>query len=431
MLSQNDPQSQKISGDILIIDDTPATLRFLADLLNKAGYVVRKVTSGEQGLETARLEPPDLILLDVKMPGLDGYKVCDRLKSIDRTRDIPIIFLSAMHEELDKVLAFEAGGVDYITKPFQIVEVLARIETHLQVSRLQQKLQQQNAQLQQEIEQRISAEMALGNLSRGLDTRTCDQTTEAQAQEQQVLSLQTELQQALAQEKHLNKVKSKALTTIAQKLAAAVVGITASVESLRGSDQERSNQQNQQLQTIEDSTHLIQQALQEALALIEPVSQPLSYAPQRCDLTQFCQSFVNQWQLPNRSFHQLAFVSWGKSPGLVLVDEVLLQQVFSQLLSNAICYSPLGGTILIQLVYESTQILIHFRDEGMGIPKNEIDRILAQSDQGSNANQVAGADLGLAIAKQAIELHGGSIAITSEVGKGTIVTLTLPIVMQT
>lgn len=270
-LSQNNPQPQKISGDILIIDDTPATLRFLADLLNKAGYIVRKVTSGEQGLAIAQLEPPDLILLDVKMPGLDGYRVCDQLKSNDRTREIPIIFLSAMHEELDKVLAFEAGGVDYITKPFQIVEVLARIETHLQVSRLRQKLQQQNIQLQREIEQRISAETALGHLNQGLDTGTHDQTSETQAP-QQVLDSQIELQQALAQEKYYNEVKSQAITIIAEKLTPAVTVITTAVESLKNSEQERSIQENQQLQTILDNTCLIQQVLQEALALIEPAS---------------------------------------------------------------------------------------------------------------------------------------------------------------
>lgn len=141
------------TGDILIVDDTPDNLRFLSDLLTKAGYMVRRVLSGELGLEAAQLEPPDLILLDIRMPGLDGYKVCDRLKSIKHTAQIPVIFLSAMNEELDKVMAFEAGGVDYITKPFQAVEVLARIETHLQLSRLRQTLEQQNAQLQQEISQ--------------------------------------------------------------------------------------------------------------------------------------------------------------------------------------------------------------------------------------------------------------------------------------
>jgi DNA-binding response OmpR family regulator len=271
-LSQNDPPPQKISGDILIIDDTPATLRFLADLLNKAGYIVRKVTSGEQGLAIAQLEPPDLILLDVKMPGLDGYRVCDQLKSNARTREIPIIFLSAMHEELDKVLAFEAGGVDYITKPFQIVEVLARIETHLQVSRLRQKLQQQNIQLQREIEQRISAETALGHLNQGLDTGTHDQTSETQAPTQQVLDSHIELQQALAQEKHYNEVKSQAITIIAEKLTPAVTVIATAVELLKNSEQERSIQENQQLQTILDNTRLIQQVLQEALALIEPAS---------------------------------------------------------------------------------------------------------------------------------------------------------------
>lgn len=155
---------------VLIIDDTPDNLRFLSELLNRAGYTVRKVISGELGLEAAQLEPPDLILLDIRMPELDGYQVCAQLKSSERTRAIPVIFLSAMSEELDKVMAFEAGCVDYITKPFQVAEVLARIENQLQVSRLRQALEQQNAQFQATIAQLTSAETALKTLMRAVES---------------------------------------------------------------------------------------------------------------------------------------------------------------------------------------------------------------------------------------------------------------------
>jgi two-component system, sensor histidine kinase and response regulator len=157
------------AGDILLIDDTLDNLRFLSDLLTKAGYTVRKVTNGEMGLEAARLEPPDLILLDIQMPGMIGYDVCEQLKKGDRTQHIPVIFLSARDEELDKVIAFDTGGVDYITKPFQVAEVLARIKTHLSVSRLQQQLRIQNEQLSREISRRIRAETSLKALNQELE----------------------------------------------------------------------------------------------------------------------------------------------------------------------------------------------------------------------------------------------------------------------
>lgn len=135
-------------GDILIVDDTLANLRLLSTMLTEQGYIVRGVPNGSTALKVVALEPPDLILLDINMPQMDGYQVCQALKSDDTVCDIPVIFVSAMDEVLDKVRAFGAGGVDYITKPFQMEEVLVRIENQLTVRRLQQQLQQANASLQ-------------------------------------------------------------------------------------------------------------------------------------------------------------------------------------------------------------------------------------------------------------------------------------------
>lgn len=135
-------------GDILIVDDTLANLRLLSTMLTEQGYTVRGVPNGSTALKVVALEPPDLILLDINMPQLDGYQVCQALKSDDKVCDIPVIFVSAMDEVLDKVRAFGVGGVDYITKPFQMEEVLVRIENQLTVRRLQQQLQQVNASLQ-------------------------------------------------------------------------------------------------------------------------------------------------------------------------------------------------------------------------------------------------------------------------------------------
>lgn len=145
-------------ANILVIDDTPENLYLLSSMLTERGYKVRSVTKGSNGLRGAQAAPPDLILLDVRMPEMDGYEVCRQLQQNDRTREIPVIFISASGEVLDKVKAFTAGGVDYITKPFQVEEVLARIETHLMLRQLRTQLEIQNAQLQQEIRERIAAE---------------------------------------------------------------------------------------------------------------------------------------------------------------------------------------------------------------------------------------------------------------------------------
>ncbi|NJO96583.1 MAG: response regulator [Pleurocapsa sp. CRU_1_2] len=145
-------------ADILAIDDTPENLALLSQMLTEKGYKVRSVTKGSTAIRGAVFAPPDLILLDVKMPEMNGYEVCQQLKANDRTRDIPIIFISALGDIFDKVKAFQVGGVDYITKPFQIEEVLARLDTHLTIRHLQIRLEVQNSQLQQQIAEKTAAE---------------------------------------------------------------------------------------------------------------------------------------------------------------------------------------------------------------------------------------------------------------------------------
>ncbi|WP_297078560.1 diguanylate cyclase [Thermoleptolyngbya sp. M55_K2018_002] len=147
--------------NILIVDDTPANLQLLTSLLRRRGYEVRAANSGALGLAIARATRTEVVLLDISMPEMDGFTVCEQLKSDQRTRDISVIFVSALSEVVDKVKAFAVGGVDYITKPFHVQEVVARVETHLTLRRLQQQLQAQNERLQQEMRDRLAAEAAL------------------------------------------------------------------------------------------------------------------------------------------------------------------------------------------------------------------------------------------------------------------------------
>lgn len=140
--------------DILIVDDTLPNLRLLSSMLSKHGYKVRAVPNGSMALTAVASAPPDLILLDINMPGLNGYEVCERLKADDKTRDIPVIFISALDKATDKVSSFASGGVDYITKPFQVEEVLARVDCHLSISTLQRRLEEANDMLERRVEER-------------------------------------------------------------------------------------------------------------------------------------------------------------------------------------------------------------------------------------------------------------------------------------
>ncbi|MBI3924017.1 MAG: response regulator [Armatimonadetes bacterium] len=142
-------------ASILVVDDTPANLRLLSGMLKDEGYRVRPVPSGKLALKAADSDPPDLILLDINMPEMDGFETCRRLKADRRLREIPVIFISALTETMDKVKAFGCGGVDYVTKPFQFEEVLARVETHLTLRKLRQQLERHNRHLEELVAEQV------------------------------------------------------------------------------------------------------------------------------------------------------------------------------------------------------------------------------------------------------------------------------------
>jgi sigma-B regulation protein RsbU (phosphoserine phosphatase) len=139
------------NSNILVVDDTPANLHLLSKMLSERGYRVRPVSNGSMALSVVQVEPPDIILLDIRMPEMDGYSVCEHLKADEETRDIPIIFISALDAIQDKVRAFQVGGLDYITKPFHVEEVLARVEAHLALRSLQTQMQDANTKMMMEL----------------------------------------------------------------------------------------------------------------------------------------------------------------------------------------------------------------------------------------------------------------------------------------
>jgi diguanylate cyclase (GGDEF)-like protein len=155
---------------ILVVDDTPPNLQLLLTILSRKGYEASGVTDGATVLSNIQKQMPDLVLLDINMPNMNGFEVCQQLKSNSLTCDIPVIFISASDEVLDKVQAFAVGGLDYITKPYQVAEVLARVESQLTLRRLQRQLQEQNERLKQEIHSRIIAENLLQEANEKLET---------------------------------------------------------------------------------------------------------------------------------------------------------------------------------------------------------------------------------------------------------------------
>ena len=206
--------SKVIAEIILVVDDSESVRETLAMLLGKAGYVVEQAAGGAEAIKAMKAMVPDLILLDIRMPEMDGTEVCRRLKEAEATREIPVIFLSGLRETGDKTRAFEAGGVDFLTKPFEIQEVLVRVRTHLALRRAQANLEKlnreleqrvagrtkdlsvANRQLQDEIAARKQAEDEMHRLNASLEERVRDRTSELENARQSALSMMQEAEQS-------------------------------------------------------------------------------------------------------------------------------------------------------------------------------------------------------------------------------------------
>ena len=405
-----DQQRTTSDMNILIVDDTPDNLRILVGLLSEQGYLVRPAASGSQALNAVREKQPDLILLDVKMPGMDGYEVCERLKAAERTRDIPVIFISALGEIEDKVRGFEVGGVDYITKPFQAKEVLARVRTHVALRTLQQQLEHNNTELHQEIDRREHAEEELRVLNDHLEVTN-----------QQLQHANRQLQEA-------NASKDKFFSIIAHDLRSPFTGLIGLTEAII-EDFERYSQD--RVKTLlsrlhKDSktvynllTNLLQWSrLQRGLMDCEPETDPLAtIVRQNMDLLR-AQAERKQITLENQVADET----------MVYADPRMLNGVIRNLLSNALKFTQPGGTIEVSAQSQEHTVEITVSDTGIGMDQtrlNNLFRIDAKTSRSGTADE-EGTGLGLILCKEFVEKNGGAIRVESEVDKGSRFIVSLP-----
>ena len=392
-------QTEDNKGNILIVDDTPENLQVLSATLSDRGYKVRGAIKGTIALRAARSSAPDLILLDIKMPDMTGYEVCEQLKADPLTIEIPVIFISALDEAIDKVKAFQVGGVDYITKPFQVEEVLARVEHQLTIKRLQKQLLAQNLQLQEEILERIKAEEAAAAASK--------------AKSQFVANMSHELRTPL-----------NAILGFAQVMMRDIHLSSEQVENLR---------------IINRSGEHLLELINDVLDLSKIEAGIIGLYETSFDLYRLLDGMEEMFQIKAEQKNVLLnFIVEPDVPQYIKSDEKKLRVCLTNLLGNAIKFTSVGSvTLRVQVQnYSSSLIassindeqsttnyylLFEVQDTGSGIAALEIETLFdafVQAEAGQKSAE--GTGLGLTITRNYVELMKGEITVSSIVGLGTI-----------
>jgi two-component system, sensor histidine kinase and response regulator len=375
-------------NDIMIVDDNPANLKLLEDMLRQKGHEVHAFPRGRLALVEAMENPPDLILLDINMPEMNGYEVCERLKSTEGLRDIPVIFLSALNETQDKVKAFRSGAVDYISKPFQIEEIHARVEMHLKLHDLQRALKQQNERLEEAVAAR-TRELAEAN---------------------QRLTI-------------LDRSKSDFLNLISHEFRTPLNGILGVGELLL--DVMPATEETNELQEMfKRSRQRILSILEDALLLTQIDvesghfrSAPVSLFTALRRATERAAEFAES--------REVTVAAPAADMGMVLADEHLLVRALQALLETAIKFSEKGQVVELScdVAADSRQIII----ESQG--RRVHDAALTKFFDLFSINEALtpGGDLGVGppLAYRILSLFGGSVSIRNRNPSGIRLTISL------
>ncbi len=379
---------------ILIVDDVPLNLQMLGGLLQSKGYEVAPASSGMMALEMAQTQTPDLILLDIQMPEMDGFKVCKLLKENPITTDIPVIFLTAFVETEDIVRGFELGAIDYISKPFNSSELIARVNTHLSLKRATNQVNDRNKKL------RIANDK--------LET------------------LNLELKTA-------NTMKNRMLSMVAHDLKNPLGGIQGLVSFLISDDRLT------KYSDIVESLELMRKSSISMLDLVKEILDSAALEIGRINLNTNVVSIQELVQAavwlnkPNCEIknQEMIFkaIDTAHNDFMTQADSKRLAQVFDNIISNAIKYSPFNKPIEVTVESFETTIMLSVKDQGPGLSEEDkekmfgyFQRLSAQPTGGESSNGI-----GLSIVKQIVELHNGKVWVDSELGNGATFNVTIPV----
>ncbi|GAK59484.1 response regulator receiver sensor signal transduction histidine kinase [Candidatus Vecturithrix granuli] len=366
---------------ILVIDDNPKNLDMLAELLDEQNFIVLFALDGLSGIQRAECGKPDLILLDIMMPDIDGFETCRRLKMSAATRDIPVIFMTALSDTADKIKGFTLGAVDYITKPIQPAEVVARIRTHLQLQRLQQDLYIKNS----------------------------------------------ELQAALQREKEFNALKSRFISIASHEFRTPLTTIQMTADALKRYGERMAEEKKSEcFDRIKSAVKRMTDLLNDVLMLSRAEAEIHEFHPVLTDMKMLAEQVLYEFRSMSAESHHIN-VSISGQDFEIVADPKLLRYILSNLLSNAIKYSPPHSQIHVDLTRTNKEMIFRIQDQGIGISEQDQSHLFHAFHRGGNVGEISGTGLGLAIVKQFVDLHQGAITVESTLNQGTTFTIVFPI----
>lgn len=384
-------------ASILVVDDNPRNLQLISTLLAKSGYKVSAVNSGIKAIKFVREKKPDLILLDVMMPEMNGYETCNQIRLDPEAEEIPIIFLTAKSEIEDIITGFKQGAVDYITKPFKSEEVLIRLKTHLQLRASRAQLREKNAELEQ-----LNKEL--------IETRAI-------------------IKEDANRLKALNAEKDRFFSIIAHDLRGPLSGTMGLAEVLA------KDARNIPIDEIVEFSTALYTSTSDMYKLLLNL---LEWARLQMGLVSYKPSDVNSLALIEEGLamyegmakeKELNITRDGESLTLY-VDQNMIKSVIRNLISNAIKFTPHGGEILIRTYADGNEKgVIEVKDSGIGIPP-DIQAKLFRLDENVSRNGTNGEEstgIGLLLSRDIAEKNKGKLSFESEEGKGSVFRIELPL----
>lgn len=354
---------------ILIVDDNLTNLQVTAKLLKDEGYLISLAQSGHAALIQLDQQKPDLILLDIMMPEMDGLEVCRIIKKNDDLKDIPVIFLTAKNETEDLLEGFNVGGVDYITKPFKREEILIRVKNHLELADSRKKI----------IE--------------------------------------------------MNKTRDKLYSIIAHDIRSPLSNISMVIQSIVDNNiTPNSNDFNEIINGVGESTKYTLTLLENLLKWTELQSDSIALTPMSMDVSPILSDCVILLKA-NAEYKKISINLNMQTDASAYFDELSMHTVFRNIIANAIKFTPVNGSIIISSVVNAEFLEIRIKDNGTGMKKDVVEKIFKEhkphTTLGTNKEQ--GTGLGLFLVKDFIEKNHGKLDVNSKLGKGTEVIVSLPI----